>query len=231
VRALLAYLAVESASPHRRESLAGLLWRDFPEQSARVNLRDALANLRHAIGDPTAVPPFLHVSRQAIQFNRASDAWVDANAFIDQVKPAAMRHGDIRPLEEAIELYRGSFLEGFSLADSPAFEEWALLTRERFHRLARDALQQLAASYEERGEYALALQHARRLLELDPLLEAAHRHVMCLLVYSGERGAALAQYQACRGMLAADSPRGARDRRYTLQAPAATAASAPFLPG
>lgn len=51
VQALLAYLAVEADRPHRRQVLAGLLWPDWPETSARTNLRNALANLRQAIGD------------------------------------------------------------------------------------------------------------------------------------------------------------------------------------
>ena len=45
VRALLFYLAVETDCPeghlrraHRRESLAGLLWPDYPERSARISL-------------------------------------------------------------------------------------------------------------------------------------------------------------------------------------------------
>ena len=93
VRALLAYLAVEAEAPQRRERLAGLLWPDQSEQSARTNLRHVLANLRKAIGDRTrsgdrarsdervVSPPYLHVSRQTIQLNRASDAWVDVSAF------------------------------------------------------------------------------------------------------------------------------------------------------
>ena len=51
VRALSAYLAVEAHRPHRRDSLAGLLWPDWPDRAARTNLRNALANLRTAIGD------------------------------------------------------------------------------------------------------------------------------------------------------------------------------------
>jgi DNA-binding SARP family transcriptional activator len=69
VRALLIYLAVESDRPHRREALAGLLWPDYPEPSARASLRRALTNLRMVIGDRDASPPFLSISRQTIQFN------------------------------------------------------------------------------------------------------------------------------------------------------------------
>ena len=82
-RALLAYLVVEAERPHRREKLAGLLWPEWPERAAHANLRRVLANLRLAIGDHKAVPPFLHISREMIQFNSASDAWVDATAFTE----------------------------------------------------------------------------------------------------------------------------------------------------
>ena len=73
VRALLAYLAVGEDRPHRRETLAGLLWPNRPDTVARTYLRNALVSLRTAIGDRDAAPPFLLVTRQTIQFNRASD--------------------------------------------------------------------------------------------------------------------------------------------------------------
>ena len=66
IRALLAFLAVESDRPHQRDSLAGLLWPDWPDRSARTNLRNALASLRSAIGDREADPPFLLISRETI---------------------------------------------------------------------------------------------------------------------------------------------------------------------
>ena len=46
VRALLAYLATESDRPHRRETLAALLWSEQPERAARSNLRHDLSSLR-----------------------------------------------------------------------------------------------------------------------------------------------------------------------------------------
>jgi DNA-binding SARP family transcriptional activator len=85
VRALLAYLAVESESPHRREFLAGLLWPEFPERSARTNLRRALANLRGIIEDREARPPFLNITRQTIQFNQDGDCWLDTAELTCQI--------------------------------------------------------------------------------------------------------------------------------------------------
>jgi DNA-binding SARP family transcriptional activator len=126
VRALLAYLAVEAHRPHRRDSLAGLLWPDWPDRAARTNLRNGLANLRQAIGNRTAAPPFLLITRETIQFNTASDYWLDVTAFRASVEADQAGQPAVRQLEEAVALYRGSFLEGFFLKDSPAFEDWSL---------------------------------------------------------------------------------------------------------
>src|SRR6476659_5737665 len=59
VWALLVYLALEADRPHRRDALIGLLWPDKPEQAARASFRQALSQLRQAIGDQLAQPPFL----------------------------------------------------------------------------------------------------------------------------------------------------------------------------
>jgi hypothetical protein len=41
------------------------------------------------------------------------------------------------------------------------------------------------------------ISHARRMLEIDPLLEDGHGLLMQLLAYAGQREAALNQYQSC----------------------------------
>jgi DNA-binding SARP family transcriptional activator/predicted ATPase len=202
VRALLAYLVFGTERPHRREKLAGLLWPDWPERSARTNLRRALANLRQVISDHQATLPFLHISRQTIQFNSASDAWIDVAAFTDLLQAKGLSQQTIHRLEQAVELYRGDFLEGFSVGDSPAFEEWVLLNRERLRRLVIEAFHRLAECHEQYGEYERGLEHAWRQVELDPWRENAHRQLMRLLALSDQRGAALAQYETCRRLLA-----------------------------
>ncbi|MBN1659486.1 MAG: AAA family ATPase [Anaerolineae bacterium] len=197
VRALLAYLAVEADRPHPREVLAGLLWPDWPDRDALGNLRYTLSDLRRAIGDRDTAPPFLLITRDTLQFNVASDCWLDVTAFLELT--AAQ---DLPEMEEGVSLYRGSFLEGFSVGDSAPFEEWALLTRERLARQISSALHHLAAGYEQRGEYTKAESFARRQIELEPWDEKAHQQLMRALALSGRRSAALAQYETCCRLLA-----------------------------
>ena len=210
VRALLAYLAVEADRPHRRDALAGLLWPDYSNRTARTNLRNALANLRTAIGDRTrsgdrapsddrsASPPHLLITRETIQFNVTGDHWLDVAAFRAWVEAdPSVPH----QLEEAVALYRGGFLEGFFLKDSPAFEDWSLLTRERLQRQMLAALRLLAGHYGQLGDYDRARDYAWREVELEPWREEAHQQLMRLLALGGQRGAALAHYETCRRVL------------------------------
>jgi len=113
VRALLAYLVVESDRPHRREILATLLWPDQPESVARTNLRNALSNLRGAIGDRArerdGAPLILLVTRESVQFNCDSDCWVDVRAFQTLIERRPLGLPDTGHLAEAVSLYRGPF--------------------------------------------------------------------------------------------------------------------------
>lgn len=217
VRALLAYLAVEADKPHPREALAGLLWPDWPDRDALSNLRYALSNLRRAIGDRRAEPPFLLITRDSLQFNPDSDCCLDVTEFdglisdfqntgshleAQQSKTRAEQSRSTQNLKSAIALYRGSFLEGFSLGDSPAFEEWMLFTRERLARQMSSALHRLTVICEQRGEYEQAQAYARRQIELAPWDETAHQQLMRALALGGQRSAALAQYETCRRLLA-----------------------------
>lgn len=195
VRALLAFLAVEDDRPHPRETLAGLLWPDYPDRSALANLRSALANLRQAIGDRRAQPPFLLITRDTIQFNTASDYVLDVACF------RSWPDLSIDQLEQALAACRGSFLQGFSLGDSPLFEEWTLIKREQINRQMLEGLQRLAAHYEACGQYERAIAYARRQLELEPWDEPAHRQLMRALALNGQRSAALAQYETCCRLL------------------------------
>lgn len=209
-RALLAFLAVEADRAHQRDALVGLLWPDLPNDAARTNLRQALADLRQAIGDAAASPPYLHVTRETIQFNAGSAHALDVAAFLDLTSAcAAHTHRDLKRcsacaarLEQAMALYRGDFLAQFQLADSAPYEEWATLHRERLRVVALENLTHLAASHEQRGALGQAGRAALRQIELEPWREESHRALMRLLALGGQRSAALHQYHVCRRILA-----------------------------
>lgn len=209
VRALLVYLAVECDRPHRREFLAGLLWPDYPEDVARQSLSQALFVLRRAIGDRAATPPFLLITPQTLQFNHESYFRADFTQFTTLWETAQSHaHADLfscdtcrAGVEQAVSLYRGDFLAGFSLPDCPEFEMWITVQREQVRRQALEMLQHLTAGYLQCAEHKPALAYARRQLELDPWCEAAHRQAMLALALIGQRAEALAQYEACRQIL------------------------------
>jgi predicted ATPase/DNA-binding SARP family transcriptional activator len=210
VRALLAYLAVESGRAHSRKKLADLLWPASTETAGRRSLNQALSNLRRVIGDRNADPPFLLITRHTLQLNRSSDHWLDTVAFSDLLDRCrghrddrgALSDARMRALQQALALCRGSFLEGFSVAGSPEFEEWSLVARERLRRLEVEVCQRLAACHERRGDYTRAAALLRRWLVLEPWDEEGHRQLMRALWQSGRHTAALHQYNECQRILA-----------------------------
>jgi predicted ATPase/DNA-binding SARP family transcriptional activator len=209
VRALLAYLAAEADRPHTRATLAGVLWPESPEVDARRNLSQALFQLRQTIRDTDHTPPWLIITRDTLQLNPDADQRVDVVEFDRLVTACAThRHEAIEAcpacaqrLEQAAELYRGDFLQHFQIDNSLAFEEWALFKREGLHHQMLETLAHLTAYQVRCGAHAEVRRYAQRQLDLEPWREEAHRQVMQALADSGQRSAALAQYEACRKIL------------------------------
>jgi predicted ATPase/DNA-binding SARP family transcriptional activator len=224
-RALLAYLLIEADRPHRREALAALLWPEQPDLVARQNLRQVLYNLRHILSaagadhgerhrgdDPGTHTGPLLITRQTVQFNPASESWCDV-AIFTQLLAACKAHSQQRAghsercsecigrFRQATDVYRGDFLQGFLVNDSREFEEWMLLERETHHRQMMQTLGRLADYYEEVGEHEQSLHFVWWQLKLEPWHEEAHRQAMRLLSRTGQRSAALAQYDVCRQAL------------------------------
>lgn len=197
-QALLCYLAVSGRS-HPRPALAGLLWGDMPEPKARMNLSQALTSLRRIFGD------HLEISRQMIAFNRDSDYWLDVAAFEAGANNASVK-ASIDSSQQAVDFYRGDFLDGFYVRDAPDFEAWVLAQRAHLRKLALQTLHQLSLHFTDQGQpgRAKAIDYTTRLLALEPWWEEAHRQLMLLLALGGQRSAALAQYETCRQVLAAE---------------------------
>jgi ABC-type oligopeptide transport system substrate-binding subunit/DNA-binding SARP family transcriptional activator len=203
VQALLIYLAVEAAGDpavsHRREALMELLWPGLPLKSAQDNLRQTLYLLRKAMpkqpaGDGCETLQLIASTRLAVGLNPEYQYELDVAAFTQYLQDNC--------LEEAVALYRGDFLADFYLADSSEFEGWAQVRRSELRRQALDALDTLATSYLKQGHFDQAQGYAQQQLAIDDLRERAYRQSMEALARSGQRSAALGQYETCRRRLA-----------------------------
>lgn len=192
-QALLFYLACRGRIQSRL-ALSGLLWPGRNDQEARMNLRQALYQLRQTF------PQLLETSRENIALHPQAILEVDALLF-GQDSHIGLG-GDYARLAAAAERYHGDFLEGFYLEDAPDFEEWMLLERERWRGLAVQTFHQLAIHHTNRGEVGPGVVYVGRLLALEPLREESHQQMMRLLAADGQISAALAQYERCRHLLA-----------------------------
>jgi DNA-binding SARP family transcriptional activator len=197
--ALLAYLAV-SGQPQRRDTLAALLWPEYSQSKARAGLRRTLSTLNKALGGKGLI-----IEREEISLDRTAGAEIDVQQFrtlLEQVRahdhlPGPPCRDCTRLLRRAVDLAQAGFMAGFTLRDSAEFDDWQSLTSESFQREVGNALAKLVAAMAASREFEPAIHYANRQLNLDRLNEEAHRQLMRLYAWSGQRNQAIQQYQRC----------------------------------
>lgn len=197
--ALLAYLVV-NPQEYQRDALSTLLYPDYDQSSARAAFRRTLSTLNAALGKDV-----LEIRREAVGLAARSEIWVDLAEFHRQLAGCAT-HGhpasEVCPaclslLREAVAIYRDDFLAGFSLRDSANFDDWQYLQSEALRRELASALDRLSLGLASTGDVEGAIEQARRWSNLDLLNEEAHRRLMKLYTWAGQRNAALRQYREC----------------------------------
>jgi DNA-binding SARP family transcriptional activator len=175
--ALLAILAAAGARGVSRERLLLYLWPESDARRGRNTLNQTLYALRRDLGADDVV-----VGTTALALNPAvvgCDLWEFERAL------AAGRD------EDAVGMYGGPFLAGFSIAGLLEFEEWSAEERRRLARAYEDALGRLAAAASAAGDRAQAVRWWRRLAAVAPLSTAAAAGLMRALAAAGDRAAAL----------------------------------------
>lgn len=188
--ALVAYLAVTDQA-HTRDALATLLWPEFDQSRARAALRRTLSVLNKALNNQ-----WLEIDRESVGLAENDKLRVDVRRFRQQLSSPA-EPNQLANLTEAVSIYQGDFMAGFTLRDSPAFDEWQFFQAETLRQDMAGALERLVAEHTAQSNDQPAITYARQWLALDPLQEPAHRHLMQLYATTGQRPAALRQYQEC----------------------------------
>lgn len=185
--AVLALLAISRELGCSRDRLIALLWPESSDALARHSLRDVLYGVRQAVH-----PSVLLSSGDTVVLN-PSIVSTDVGRF------AAGREAG--RLAEAVQAYRGPFLDGFHVDDAPDFEHWCEDERTRLSRECAEMLEALAVQAEQSADWPAAAAWWLRATEHDP---HNSRLVLCLmnaLVASGDRANALLRAEAHRRRL------------------------------
>ncbi len=201
--ALLIYLAV-TGELKSREGLATMFWPENTQARAFANLRQAIWEIKSSLGDN-----WLDTSRHSLQLTSKENIWLDISEFNNLLmleKTHSHPRGRIcdqcvKNFKRAAELFNGEFLTGFSLRDSPEFDDWQYFQANEINRKIVRAYKQLVDWYSEKEEYEPAIGYAQRWLRMDELNENAHRGLMRLYHANGQRNAAIRQYHSCSALL------------------------------
>jgi DNA-binding SARP family transcriptional activator len=175
--ALLAFIAASGSHGVSRDKVLAYLWPESDTGHARNCLKQTLFALRRDLDHQLFLPgtSTLRLDPQRL----AVDRWEFERAL------------DSRARREAVDAYRGPFLDGFHLEGLVGFERWVETERTRLARRYQVALETLAVEAERAGDWVWAVEWWRRLAEHDPLSSHINLGMMRALVRSGDRAEAL----------------------------------------
>jgi DNA-binding SARP family transcriptional activator len=213
--AILAVLAVEGSQ--RRERLTNLLWPDRDSSHAAGAFWRTLSVLNTALGPGVLVPDRREISLVpgAVDVDVGRfNAWVTSTATHEHAS-SAVCSACREPLEAAVALHRGPFLDGFAVREAPEFDDWQMSWTERLQRELCRALDRLTRIELDAGRLDVALEHTERWLTCEPLNEQVHVRLMFLHARRGERSQAIQRYRDCVAVL--DRELGVRPLERTNQ--------------
>lgn len=215
---LLCFLLLHRDHTHARESLANMLWEDRPSAHARKYLRQTLWQLQSVLEtgtQPGANGRVLSVEDDWVSLNAGAQLWLDVQCFEQAYRLCQDTAGkelgapQTAALCGAVELYRGDLLEG-------CYRDWCLFERERLQNMYLEMLDKLVGFCIAHQNYADGLRYGGQILRCDRARERTHRRLMLLHYLSGDRTAALRQYERCVAALAEELDVRPSRRTYLL---------------
>ena len=183
-QSLFAYLIMNAGTPHRREKLAGMLWPDSLEETARDNLRHALWRMRKSLESASSVR-CLHADDLTIMFEASSDYWLDV-AELEKVGENASADELIAVLSQ----YQGELLPGF-------YDEWVMLEREHLYSIFEHHMARLMSLLQDEKRWLDILDWGERWIKLGQKPEPAYRALMTAHAAKGDMSKVAATYERC----------------------------------
>ena len=198
--ALFAYLVVESGA-HPREKLMNIFWPESETHLAQSALRNTLVRIKEAL---RSVHDPLQMEADRVRINPAIASSLDLDLVAQASAESTPTKGpqpDISQLERAAEACRGPFLDGLSLPDAPAFDEWLAAQRTHWGHRQNLVYDRLSLLQLENHLIQPAIETVIRWIILDRFNETAYQRLMRLHFLNGDRSSALQTYETCRDVL------------------------------
>ncbi len=209
VLALLAYLAAEGGM-HERQKLTRLLWPESDMAHGRTALRITLLHLRHLLEEDATPERESHllITHDTLGLDLTSDVELDLHALetawkLVRVLPAPeavqgeVRRTLIARLQHAAALYRGGFLQDFTLRNSIDFDNWVGMQQGYWYQRIEQVFAWLSQLQSAEGALEQAIETVERWRCFDPLNEDISLRLMQLQFATGNRIAALKTYETC----------------------------------
>jgi DNA-binding SARP family transcriptional activator len=191
-------LALAPAQQAHRDQLIDLLWPELPFPAASNNFYQALHFARRALGRMPSGDrrtQLLRFHRQVVSLESPHGIVIDVDEF-ERAAVSAAQSGAADDLAVAIDLYHGELLP------EDRYEEWTHARRRALHDTYVNLLLALADQREAQREYHSAVDLFRRVTEIEPSIEHAHRSLMQLYARLDRPRQALRQYERLRDVLA-----------------------------
>ena len=183
-QSLFAYLTLTAGTHHRREKLAGLLWPDSLEETARDNLRHALWQVRKALRSEASAR-YLIANDLTVAFDASCEYWIDA-AELEKAN-------NIESVDKLIEIlseYQGELLPGF-------YEEWVVLEREHLNSIFEQNMARLLSLLQDEKRWLDILDWGERWIKLGLRPEPAFRALMSAHAAKGDMSKVAVTYERC----------------------------------
>ena len=216
---ILCYIASRRNHRAPKDTLVETFWYDADPETVAKNFHPTISHLRKALNTGQVVKKdFILYREGAYLLNPQYQYQIDAEEFERLLADAleARRSDDAdgaaQLLAAAIKLYRGDFLEEF-------YYNWIEELQSYYSDLYLEALKELIAHHSERGHHEQVIRYGQMFLTRDPYQEDVHCNVMEAHVRSGNRAAAIEQFDGLRKMLRRElgvDPLPATIARYEL---------------
>ena len=174
---LLAILALGGKNGMSRHRIEAYLWPDSNAARARHALDQAVYAIRHNLGADVVLS-----TGQELRLNEeliSPDIW----NFDDAIRS--------KQWSSAVELYRGTLLDGFHFGESRELESWIDAERERVLLEYQTAINLLAEGSAKAGDHSQDVTWRRKLAGSDPLSAGAAKKLILALAAAGDRAGAV----------------------------------------